>query len=186
MPFDSREEVLNWAQSTAKKCGFVVIILKSDAPIGMRARSSIGCERYCASAPKMSKAKNLKLDAEKLCKEKDKAEAEQKPKETASKKCGCLFKLNVKHALDDKWHVTVVCGVHNHKFSNNLIGHAYPERLTKPERVILEDLSKTSAKPKDILASIKDMNRENVTVIKTIYNERVRLRWIEAQGKTKM
>ncbi|KAK9169747.1 hypothetical protein Syun_001887 [Stephania yunnanensis] len=53
MLFDSRVEVVSWTQAITKQCGFVVIILKSDAPIGRRANLSIGCEKFSSIAPKM-------------------------------------------------------------------------------------------------------------------------------------
>ncbi|KAK9143158.1 hypothetical protein Syun_012558 [Stephania yunnanensis] len=110
----------------------------------------------------------------------------EKKKLTGSKKCGCQFKISIKHKFDGLWQVWVVCGLHNHSFTNSLLGHSYAGRLSMDEKEIVRDMSKTSARPRDILSNLKSKNKGNVTVMKTIYNERFMLRKIEANGKSKL
>ncbi|KAK9145278.1 hypothetical protein Sjap_005181 [Stephania japonica] len=129
----------------------MVIILKSNSSgIGQcrRARFSIGCERYWTFEVKVAKSKRV-------LKEIDDKDSEDIKKVAGTKKCGCWFNINVKHELDDLWHVRVLCGMHNHRFNNSLVGHVVVGRLTVPEKYIVRDLRKTSAWPKDILSHIK-------------------------------
>ncbi|KAK9085672.1 hypothetical protein Sjap_026083 [Stephania japonica] len=119
---------------------FVVIILKSDssgASQGRRARLSIGFERYGRFEVKLAKAKRVLKDIENK-------DSEDINKVIGTKKCGCEFKINVKHELDRLWHVRVVCRVHNHRFYNSLVVHAISWRLIVPEKYIIRDLSNTS------------------------------------------
>ena len=79
--FATRDNVLHWACSVVYDIGFVVVIMKSNTGIGKRGWTLyvlLGCER------------NAKYRAYK----KDLVQTV-----TASKKCGCLSKLQVKPVL---------------------------------------------------------------------------------------
>ncbi|KAK9145391.1 hypothetical protein Sjap_005294 [Stephania japonica] len=109
----------------------------------------VGCEQTRKYNSRKGKGKRMMEQLE----SKD-SEDEENKKLIGTKKCGYEFKSFVKHELDDLWHVRVVCEVHNHRLTNSLAGHAYAGRLTAPEKVIVEDLSKTTIRSKDILSTI--------------------------------
>ncbi|KAJ1434374.1 MULE transposase domain [Sesbania bispinosa] len=56
--------------------------------------------------------------------------------------------------------------------TENLEGHAYASRLTTDELSLLNDMTKNMVKPRNILLTLKDHNKDNVTTIKQIYNAR--------------
>ncbi|XP_028111754.1 uncharacterized protein LOC114310040 [Camellia sinensis] len=63
---------------------------------------------------------------------------------TGTKKCGCPFDMRAhKFTTHDKWTLTVVCGLHNHPPAEHFEGHSYAERLSKDEKALLMDMSKS-------------------------------------------
>ena len=52
----------------------------------------------------------------------------------------------------------VVCGVHNLLAADFLEGHSYVARLTKEENLLLVDMSKSMARPKEILVTDESLN----------------------------
>lgn len=90
---------------------------------------------------------------------------------SGSKKCGCLFELKGKKlSTDDDWILLVVCGVHNHSVVDHLEGHSYVGRLSQKETSLLVDMFKSMVKPRDILATLKQRDILNATIVKKIYN----------------
>jgi len=61
--------------------------------------------------------------------------------------------------------VKLICGSHNHDLS-----HLYAGRLNVDEKDMVEDMTKTSVKPRNILLTMKERNEKNVTMIKQDYN----------------
>ncbi|KAJ1420153.1 protein FAR1-RELATED SEQUENCE 5-like [Sesbania bispinosa] len=92
----------------------------------------------------------------------------------------------------DGWGLNVVCCYHNHDVAENLEGHAYAGRLTTDELSLLNDMTKNMVKPRNILLTLKDHNKDNVTTIKQIYNARRTFRsalrgpWTELQNLMKL
>ncbi|KAH1232623.1 hypothetical protein GmHk_09G025232 [Glycine max] len=64
---------------------------------------------------------------------------------TDNRKCGCPFKLQAK----------LVVGV----------GHPYVDRLTKDEKIIIVDMTKSMVKPRNILLTLKEHNANNYTTM---------------------
>ncbi|KAH1241609.1 hypothetical protein GmHk_07G019158 [Glycine max] len=147
--FECREDVLRWAQSVAHENGFVAVILRSDTNTGSRGRSTfvlIGCER----------------SGEYKCRKK-----EFIIRDTGTRKCGCPFKLRCKLvAGGEGWMVKLICGVHNHELAKSLVGHPYAGRLTKAEKILIADMTKSMVKPRNILLTLKEHNANNCTTIK--------------------
>ncbi|KAL5147558.1 Protein FAR1-RELATED SEQUENCE 5 [Glycine soja] len=135
----------------AHENGFVAMIMRSDTDTGSRGRSSfvlIGCERSG-----MNK--------------------EFVRRDTGSSKCGCPFKLHGKPVHGGEgWMVKLICGIHNHELAKSLVGHPYAGRLTKDEKKIITDMTKSMVKPKNILLTLKEYNVNSCTTIKQIYNAR--------------
>ncbi|KAL5133306.1 hypothetical protein HKD37_03G006653 [Glycine soja] len=153
--FGTRDYVLQWAQIVAYENGFVAVIMRSDIDTGSRGRSLfvlIGCERSG-----MYKCRNKEFVR----------------RDTGSRKCGCPFRLRGKpeHGREG-WMVKLIYGIHNHESANCLVGHPYAGRLTKDEKKIIVDMTKSLVKPKNILLTLKENNANSCTTIKQIYNAR--------------
>ncbi|KAH1212672.1 Protein FAR1-RELATED SEQUENCE 5 [Glycine max] len=94
-------------------------------------------------------------------------------RDTGTKKCGCPFKLRCKPAVGGEgWMVKLICGVHNHELVKSLVGHPYAGQLTKAEKTLIADMTKSMAKPRNILLTLKEHNANSCTTIKQIYNAR--------------
>ncbi|KAH1205896.1 hypothetical protein GmHk_16G046486 [Glycine max] len=68
--------------------------------------------------------------------------------------------------------VKLMCGSHNHEMVKSLVGHPYAGRLTKDEKTIIADMTKSMVKPRNILLTLKKHNANSYTTIKQIYNVR--------------
>ncbi|XP_028199583.1 uncharacterized protein LOC114384111 [Glycine soja] len=151
--FGSREKVLQWARSLAHDIRFVVVIMRSDTNTDVRGRASfllIACERSGQYRPK-------KHNLVRAC--------------TGSRKYGCSFKLRAKLVSGgDGWMVKLICGIHNHEMTKSLVGHPYASRLTKDEKNVVVDMTKSMVKPRNILLTLKEHDNNNYTTIKQIYN----------------
>ena len=66
----------------------------------------------------------------------------------------------------------LMCGSHNHEMVKSLVGHPYAGRLTKDEKTIIADMTKSMVKPRNILLTLKKHNANSYTTIKQIYNVR--------------
>ncbi|KAH1232863.1 Protein FAR1-RELATED SEQUENCE 5 [Glycine max] len=146
---------MSQARTVAHENGFVAVIMRSDTDTGSRGRSSfvlIGCERSG-----MYKCRNKGFVR----------------RDTGSRKCGCPFRLRGKpvHGREG-WMVKLICGIHSHELAKSLVGHPYVGRLTKDEKKIIVDMTKSMVKPKNILLTLKEHNANNCTMIKQIYNAR--------------
>ncbi|KAL5141614.1 Protein FAR-RED ELONGATED HYPOCOTYL 3 [Glycine soja] len=130
-------------------------LLQSDTDTGSRGRSSfvlIGCERSGTY-----KCRNKEFVR----------------KDTGSRKCGCPFRLREKPVHGGEgWMVKLICGIHNHELAKSLVGHPYAGQLTKDEKKIIADMTKSMVKPKNILLTLKEHNANSCTTIKQIYNAR--------------
>ena len=92
---------------------------------------------------------------------------------TSSKKCRCPFKLRVKPVLGgESWMVKLICESHNHALAKSLVGHPYAGRLTKDEKIIICDITKSMVKPKHILLTLKEYNVNISTKMKQVCNAR--------------
>ncbi|KAH1257777.1 hypothetical protein GmHk_03G007662 [Glycine max] len=153
--FGTRDDVLQWARTVAHENGFVAVIMRSDTKTGSRGRSSfvlIGCE----------------MSSTYKCRNKEFVR-----KDTESRKCGCPFRLCRKPMhRGEGWMVKLICGIHNHELAKSLVGHSYVGRLTKEEKKIIADMTKSMVKPKNILLTLKEHNANSCTTIKQIYNAR--------------
>ncbi|XVE89339.1 hypothetical protein DITRI_Ditri19aG0193900 [Diplodiscus trichospermus] len=169
--FCSKEAFITWAKEVGKENGFVVIIKASEpGGAGKKPRLRLACER--SGNYRQSKYK---------------PKGQMHRKSTGTKKCGCPFEIHgVKLAKDDEWGVKVVFGSHNHLPTAQLEGHSFAGRLSEKEKTMVFDMSKSMAKPKDILETLKQLDEKNMTTMKTIYNARQRYKLIEEAGRTQI
>ncbi|XP_028062629.1 uncharacterized protein LOC114265960 [Camellia sinensis] len=106
---------------------------------------------------------------------------------TGTKKCGCPFDMRAhRFTTHDEWTLTVVCGLHNHPPAEHLEGHSYAGRLSKDEKALLMDMSKSMVRPKEILVTLKQRDALNVSTLKTIYNVRHRNWVVQRAGRSQM
>ena len=82
--------------------------------------------------------------------------------------------------------VKLICGVHNIELTKSLVGHPYAGRLTKVEKTLIADMTKSMVKPRNILLSLKEHNDNSYTTIKQIYSARHAYRSSIRGSNTKM
>ena len=153
--FATRDDVFNWAHSVVYDIGFVAVIMRSDTNIGNRGRTSYVLIGYERSGKYRAYKKDLVQTV------------------TASKKCGCLSKLQVKPVLGGEWWIVkLICVSHNHTLTKSLVGHPYVDQLTKDDKTIIGDMTKSMVKPKNILLTLKEHNGTSYTTMKQVYNAR--------------
>ena len=66
--------------------------------------------------------------------------------------------------------VKLICGIQNHELAKSLVGHPYVGWLTKAEKIVIADMTKSMVKPRNILLTLKEHNANSCTTIKQIYN----------------
>ncbi|KAH1253759.1 Protein FAR1-RELATED SEQUENCE 5 [Glycine max] len=94
-------------------------------------------------------------------------------RDTGTRKCGYPFKLRCKPVVGGEgWMVKLIYGVHNHELAKSLVEHPYAGRLTKAEKTLITDMTKSMVKPRNILLTLKEHNANSCTTIKQIYNAR--------------
>ena len=131
--------------------GFVVVIMRLDTNIGVRGRVSFLLIAYERSGEYRPKKKGLV----RTC--------------TSIRKCGCPFKLCAKPVLGGEgWMMKLICGTHNHEIAKSFVGHPYASRLTKDEKIIVANMTKSMVKPRNILLALKKHNASSYTTTKQI------------------
>ena len=150
--FGTREEVIRWIKEVGIDNKVTVIISRSDTETGKRGRSNkliFGCDK--GGKHKISDSGT----------------------QSASKKCGCPFKIRSTPAKDGSgWKIDVKCGLHNHGLPDRLEGHSFIGRLTTDEKQHVADLTKRHVPPRHILLSLQDRDPENVTRITQVYKHK--------------
>ncbi|KAI5414621.1 hypothetical protein KIW84_040197 [Lathyrus oleraceus] len=150
--FGTREEVIRWIKKVGIDNKVTVIISRSDTETGKRGRSNkiiFGCDK--GGKHKISDSGT----------------------QSASKKCGCPFKIRSTLAKDGSgWKIDVKCGLHNHGLPDRLEGHSFIGRLTTDEKQHVADLAKRHVALRNILLSLQDKFPENVTRITQVYKHK--------------
>ncbi|KAI5425905.1 hypothetical protein KIW84_031652 [Lathyrus oleraceus] len=150
--FCTREEVIRWIKDVRIDNKVTVIISRSDTETEKRGRSN-----------------KLIFDCDKGGKHKSTDSGTQ----SASKKCGCSFKIRSTPAkYGSGWKIDVKCELHNHGLPDRLEGHSFIGRLTTDEKQHVADLTKRHVPPRHILLSLQDRDPENVTRITQVYKHK--------------
>ena len=58
--------------------------------------------------------------------------------------------------------VKLICGIHNHEMAKSLVGHPFAGRLTKDEKIVVADMTKSLVKPRNILLTLKEHNDNKI------------------------
>ncbi|XP_026460225.1 uncharacterized protein LOC113361060 [Papaver somniferum] len=113
------------------------------------------------------------------------------PKTTITKKrkcgtikCNCPFRLNGSCNKYGIWKLRVGCGYHNHQLPTTLVGHGYAGRLEEKEKMEVQKLTESGCRPREILTTLKKDNPKNCSTMRTIYNERRKLKMYAMQGRS--
>ncbi|XP_058762065.1 putative protein FAR1-RELATED SEQUENCE 10 [Vicia villosa] len=153
--FTTREEAISWIKEVGIRNKVTVIIACSNIKTGKRGRRDklvFGCDRG---------GKYKKTDSE---------------TQSASKRCGCPFKIRSTPSKDGSgWKIDVKCGVHNHGLPDRFEGHAFVSRLNTDDKQHIVDLTKRHVPPRHILLSLQERDPENVTRITQIYKHKSKI-----------
>lgn len=112
--FDTRDVIIRWIKEVGIRNNVTVIITRSDIET---CKKRI-CNKVIFDCDKCEKYKNTYSETQ-----------------SASKKCGCPFKIRPTPAKDESgWKVDVKCGVHNHGLPDRLKSHSIVGMLTRNEK----------------------------------------------------
>ncbi|XP_058746689.1 uncharacterized protein LOC131619629 [Vicia villosa] len=104
----------------------------------------------------------------------EKYKEEDSGTQSASKKCGCPFKIRSTLSKDGfGWKIDVKCGLHNHGLPDRFEGHAFVGRLNAYEQQHIVGLRKRHVPPRHILLSLQEQDIENVTRSRQLYKHKV-------------
>ena len=59
-----------------------------------------------------------------------------------------------------------MCESHSHEITKSLVGYPYASRLTKDEKIIIANMTKSMVKPRNILLTLNEHNANCYTTIK--------------------
>ncbi|KAL6541943.1 hypothetical protein OROGR_011429 [Orobanche gracilis] len=165
--FETREELMDWVQTTARNLGYVIVIQRTKKTV-------------------LGFVKNVYLMCDRGGEYKS---ASQSTTLSGTKKCGCPFQLIAKYSHDPThsgWKINVICDIHNHDPAIFLEGHAFAKRLSKKEFEIVEDMTKKHMAPRDILTQLKKNDDQNVSTRQIVYDARKKIHQAERVGQTPM
>ncbi|XP_058726781.1 protein FAR1-RELATED SEQUENCE 5-like [Vicia villosa] len=152
--FDDRESMLTWIRRNATDLGFGGVIERSDNGMARKnAFVTMLCERSRKYHPPLRKFKR---------------------DDTCTRKCECPFKIRDYMVASKKWRFSVICGLHNHDMCGKLQGHPSVCRLKPEEKTCINDMSLNLVQPKNILATLKQKEPDNVSNIRQVYNIKYR------------
>ncbi|PIA36972.1 hypothetical protein AQUCO_03100011v1 [Aquilegia coerulea] len=183
--FETRLDLIQWAQKIGLTCGIVVVVFKSEnaSSDGTR-RLYLACERSGMYRDHRKKEKN---DNREKVDEKEK-KGKNKLRRTGTKKNNCPFRLKgvFVRGSEDKWKVEVLCARHNYGLAISFERHSYVGRLRPEQEKLVFDLMKTWVEPKYVLYIIKDSDLNNSSTIRHIYNAKQKQRKLEKADKTEL
>ena len=61
------------------------------------------------------------------------------------------------------WMMNLICETHNHALAKSFFGHLYAGRLTKNEKIIIGNMTKSMVKPRNIPLTLKEHNINSYT-----------------------
>ncbi|XP_058775580.1 protein FAR1-RELATED SEQUENCE 5-like [Vicia villosa] len=150
--FDDRESMLIWISRNATNLGFDVEIGRSNNGTARRnAFVTMLCERSGKYHPPLRKSKRDDM---------------------SSRKCECPFKICCYMLASKKWRFSFIYGLHNHDLFSKLQGHPSVCRLKPEEKTCFSDMFLNLIQPKNIPATLKQKEPDNVSNISQVYNIR--------------
>ena len=159
--FGSKEELKQWAKSTARGHGMFLIVQST-----RRRNVYISCERYGKSRRTTA---NVDVEGRAF---------------TGTKKCRCPFMLIGHMESEGVWRLSISNGKHNHPPATYHHGHSMVSRLTEEQYEITKTLTKSHVKPKEILDHLRREDPTIQTSLKHIYNARTKMKVQALGGRT--
>ena len=146
--FDSYVELIDWAQSTGREVGYVLIKRRSNRNwAGAVNKVTLVCSR---SGKRDERSKGIR----------------------GSAKIECPFRLEGHMKRDGRWTVTVVDHRHNHAPIESMEGHAYLRRMSDAEKEYVATALELKTDPHVILVNMKEKFPGNLSRLKDISNFR--------------
>nr|KJB40243.1 hypothetical protein B456_007G053200 [Gossypium raimondii] len=137
--FESREELMQWVQSTAFSLDYIIVTRRSKA-------KENGVVSYVTF----------------ICDRGGEYKFKESSKKSGTKKTNCKFRLVGSYLKQyDGWTLRVICDQHNHPPAQHMEGHAYARRLKENEKKLLVDLTSKNVTPHDILSTLKEQDENN-------------------------
>lgn len=82
--------------------------------------------------------------------------------DTRSRKCERQFKSHEYHKANDTWKFNVISGIHNHTLCQKLADHPVVCCLIMEENELFSDMTFNMVVPKNMLATLKRKNLQNI------------------------
>ena len=148
--FKSRDELVEWTQNTEYSLGYVIVTRRSKAYVnGFVYKAILICDRG-----REYKATNT-------------------IRASGSKKINCNFQLEGKYSKEyNQWMLRVICDEHNHPSTQHMEGHPLVRRLSVDETRFVADLTRKNVTPRNILSTLKDQNKNNVSCDRSLFKSR--------------
>ncbi|KAL4576041.1 hypothetical protein LXL04_012129 [Taraxacum kok-saghyz] len=139
--FKSRDELVEWTQNTAYSLGYVIVTRRSKAYVNDFVYKVI---LICDRGREYKATNTIRV--------------------FGSKKINCNFQLEGKYSKEyNHWMFKVICDEHNHPPAQHLEGHPYARRLSADETRLVADLTRKNVTPRNILSTLKEQNKNNVS-----------------------
>lgn len=162
--FSSRETLEDWVRNVGRALGYVVVTKRTKTKNGYLSKVVLMCDRGGVFRGNETSTRN-----------------------TGTRKIDCPFELHACYYKSrNVWMLKVKNDQHNHEPAMFLEGHPYARRLTPKEVEMAAEMRRNNVPPWNILAALKSHNENNVSTIKTIYNEGNKFRMDERAGRSQM
>ncbi|KAK1360023.1 hypothetical protein POM88_044497 [Heracleum sosnowskyi] len=168
--FQSRQDVETFVGDVGKKNNIGIIVLNSKGGVG----NGSG-EAYVYFACKRSS--NYRRNKDKW------SESGVKKRNSGTKKCDCPFRLRGNENCGGTWRLYVIDGNHNHSFPVYNVGRSVMSRLSEDEKIKTKEMTRAHMPPSQILISIKNENKDNLTTMKQMYNYMQKIMKEEMEGQ---
>ncbi|WOH13020.1 hypothetical protein DCAR_0832529 [Daucus carota subsp. sativus] len=163
--FCSRRDLQIFVRNVGQKNNIGIVVTASRGGDGKGLGDAVvyfGCERS------LSYRRNKEKD--------NTSEVKNKKRSSGTKRCNCPFRLKGKEISAGEWRLFVIDGNHNHDFPIYNVGRSIMSRLSEDEKLKAKEMTQAHVPPSQILISIKNENKENLTTMKQVYNYRQTLR----------
>ena len=91
---------------------------------------------------------------------------------SSSRLCQCTFLIRGLQRADGLWYLSIKNGTHNHEIDpeEDLVGHSQARLLSKAQEDIIEELSSSGVKPRQIESSLRQQHPEIMITRRDILN----------------
>ena len=158
--FQSRQELLNFAQTRARYSGFAVSITSSKHD-----RVFLACSRGGSYRNRLGLSEN------------------QRRRRTGSKKDGCGFTLRGQ-LVNRLWRLTTTNDTHNHPPARSQDADPRHRRIPEAGRRTVAEMTNSGVRPAAILSTLRRSFPNSLVTDREVYNKRRRIRDEQIGGRT--